>query len=191
MFHLIYVQSPVLSRRTLSLILSLVALFPSLAVQGSPPRSQQQAQRAAADPVALELKEVPLERDLKAGQKHDYRITLAEGQYANVTVEQRGIDVVVRLMGPDGKQIAESDSESRLQGRETVELVAEAAGSYGVSIEAKQAKAADGAYAVRLTEVRPATQDDRSLQEARRLAAESVSLRGAGKYSDGLVPRLT
>jgi hypothetical protein len=50
--------------------------------------------------------------------------TLAEGQYAGVKVEQRGVDVVARLFGPDEKVIFEFDSEMRRQGLEKVEVVA-------------------------------------------------------------------
>ncbi|HKC89085.1 MAG TPA: hypothetical protein VKG02_24085, partial [Blastocatellia bacterium] len=57
----------------------------------------------------------PIERELAGGQSHSYQLSLDAGQYAGVVVDQRGIDVVIRLSGPDGKQIAEFDSESRLR----------------------------------------------------------------------------
>ncbi|HEV8483750.1 MAG TPA: tetratricopeptide repeat protein, partial [Blastocatellia bacterium] len=186
----------VLGGRTLSLTLCSVSLLllsfvtnpgAKAATHGSPSSrsSVQQTQQPAPNAITLDLN-VPLERDLIAGQKHEYQMTLAEGQYASVTVEQRGIDVIVRLIGPDDKQIAEFDSESRLKGEEKVELVAKIAGRYGLIVEAKQPKAAAGGYTVRLDGLRVATERDRSLQEARRLSAECVGLRGAGKFSEAL-----
>ena len=59
-----------------------------------------------------------VERELQGGQEHLYSLTMAAGEYAGVTVEQRGIDVVVEVRSADGKLIAEFDSESRKQGRE-------------------------------------------------------------------------
>jgi len=126
----------------------------------------------------------PIERELAGGQTHAYQITLAEGQFLNVIVEQRGIDVVVRLLGPDGKLIAEFDSEIRQQGQETVSQVAEVAGSYRLSVQAKEKGAPAGRYEIRVVELRAATEKDRALQEARDLYAGSRKLYLAGKYDE-------
>ena len=53
----------------------------------------------------------PIERGLSGDQKDSYQITLVEGQYAGLAVEQRGIDVVASLIDPDGKLIFEFDAE--------------------------------------------------------------------------------
>src|SRR5262245_2108559 len=55
----------------------------------------------------------PLEREIAGGEKHSYQIILAQGEYARVIVEQRGVDVVVKSFGVDGKLIADTDSENR------------------------------------------------------------------------------
>src|SRR6266542_171503 len=60
----------------------------------------------------------PLERELSGSQKHYYQITLTAGQYASVTIEQRGIDVVVYLLGTAGKaSIRSEEHTSELQSR--------------------------------------------------------------------------
>jgi CHAT domain-containing protein/Tfp pilus assembly protein PilF len=141
------------------------------------------SQQTSPNATALELN-VPIERELTGGQKHAYHVTLSEGQYAGVTVEQRGIDVVVRWLGPDAKQVVEFDSEIRAQGEERTGLVAETAGRYTLSVEARRQKAPAGVYSVRLGELRAATDKDRRVQEARRLSAESVSLFRSGKYDE-------
>src|SRR5215471_17981367 len=53
----------------------------------------------------------PLEREITGRQKHIYQVTLTASQYANITVEQQGIDVLVRLFGVDGALIADFDRE--------------------------------------------------------------------------------
>ncbi|HEU0175875.1 MAG TPA: tetratricopeptide repeat protein, partial [Blastocatellia bacterium] len=129
-------------------------------------------------------REKPIERELTGGQSHSYQLTLDAGQYANLVVEQRGIDVVVRLSGPDGKQIMEFDSEIRPQGKESVSLVAEAAGSYRLIVQPKQKEASKGNYEIQIESLRAATDDDRDLWQARKLVAEGVRLYGAGKYDE-------
>jgi CHAT domain-containing protein/Tfp pilus assembly protein PilF len=89
-------------------------------------------------------------------------------------------------MGPDGKQITEFDFETRLPAEEKAELVAEASDGYRLSVEARQQRAAAGGYAIRFVELRVATERDRSLQEARRLSAESVRLLRTGKYDEAI-----
>src|SRR5262245_50388958 len=69
---------------------------------------------------------MPVERELAGGQSHSYQFSLDAGQYVKLVIEQRGIDLKAQLSGPNGKLIAEFNSESRNQGQETVEQVAEA-----------------------------------------------------------------
>src|SRR5262244_1981050 len=45
----------------------------------------------------------PIERELVGGESHSYQLALDAGQYVKLVVDQRGIDVAVRLSGPDGK----------------------------------------------------------------------------------------
>src|SRR5881392_677042 len=62
------------------------------------------AAQSEKDVLVLEP-EKPVERELAGGQSHTYRITLTADQYLFVVDDQRGIDVVVTLFGPDGKKI--------------------------------------------------------------------------------------
>jgi CHAT domain-containing protein len=129
----------------------------------------------------------PIKRGLAAGQQQIYRINLGADQFLRAIVEQDGIDVVVRLSGPDGKQITEFDSESRPRGQEPVMLVAEAAGEYRLAVLPRQKASAAGGYEIRIEELRAATDDDRALQEARRLLEESLKLHRAAKYGEALL----
>jgi tetratricopeptide (TPR) repeat protein len=126
----------------------------------------------------------PIERELAGGQSHAYQITLAAGQYLNVIVEQRGIDVVARLQGPDGKLIFEFDSELRKLGQEPVSQVAEIVGNYQLNVVAKEKNAPTGRYEIRVVELRAAIESDQALQEARKLNAEFRKLLFAGKYDE-------
>jgi tetratricopeptide (TPR) repeat protein len=148
--------------------------------QQGPPKTE--AQKAQETEVLERGK--PIERELAAGQNHTYQIGLAEGDFLSVAVEQRGIDVTVRVVGPEGKQISEIDAELRKQGEELVLQVAEVAGSYRLSVQSAQRAAPAGRYEIRVAELRAATDKDRQLQEARKLSAESIGLYHAGKYDE-------
>jgi CHAT domain-containing protein/Flp pilus assembly protein TadD len=128
----------------------------------------------------------PIERELSSTLEHSYQITMGEGQYAFIVVEQRGIDLVVQLFGTDGKLIADFDIEIRTQGEEKIEVVAETAGRYRLLVKAKYPRLPAGRYEIRLVEARNATEEDRLLHEARRLETASRQLWVAGKYDEAL-----
>ena len=64
-----------------------------------------------------------VERELTGDQSHAYTLTLAAGQYLRVVIEPRGIDVALKLFGPDGKLIAEVDTPFAGEEPEKVSLV--------------------------------------------------------------------
>jgi CHAT domain-containing protein/Tfp pilus assembly protein PilF len=125
-----------------------------------------------------------IEEVLAGGQSHSYRITLAEGQSANLVVDQRGIDIVVKTFGPDDRQIIERDSESRTQGQESVALVAKVTGGYKLEVRAKMKGATAGRYQIRIAELRAATDRDRALFEADELCNQATELSIAGKLAE-------
>jgi CHAT domain-containing protein/Tfp pilus assembly protein PilF len=128
----------------------------------------------------------PIERELTGGQSHKYQIALAAGQYSMLTVDQRGINVAIKLFGPDSKQIAEFDSEVRTHGQETISWVGIEAGNYRLDVAVKHKNVAVGRYEIQVVEVRAATEGDRSLHEALKLDAERARLYVAGKYDEAL-----
>src|SRR4029077_5260287 len=46
--------------------------------------------------------EAAIERELSTGQRHADQLTAAAGDFIKITVEQKGLDVVVTLLRPDG-----------------------------------------------------------------------------------------
>ncbi|HEU0184905.1 MAG TPA: CHAT domain-containing protein [Blastocatellia bacterium] len=129
-------------------------------------------------------KGAPVNREISGGQRHVYRLRLSADQFLKAIVEQQGIDVVVQVLGPDGKLVMQVDSESRLRGEENVSLVAEVAGDYRLIVQSNQNKAVAGNYVARIEELRGVTAEDRMLQEARKLSEDFAKLHGAGKYDE-------
>jgi CHAT domain-containing protein/tetratricopeptide (TPR) repeat protein len=118
------------------------------------------AAQSAQETDSLELGK-PIERELSGDQSHSYKITMTSGQYLQVVVDQRGIDMAVAVFAPDGKKISEVDSEHLIEGSETVSVVAEAAGAYLIEARSVEKTAKAGRYGIKLEELRAATAEDK------------------------------
>src|ERR1700730_2247216 len=100
---------------------------------------EQNAQQHAGARIAPEVTTLklgtPIDRELTGGQKHSYQLSLAQGQYGSVTIDQMGIDIVAHLFAGDEQLLADVDSEKTTQGSEKIEVVADVAGNYKIEIE--------------------------------------------------------
>src|SRR5438105_450417 len=75
-----------------------------------------------------------IQHELAGGQSHSYSIRLEAGQFARVVVTQLGVDVLVRLFGPDGQKVAEVDTIAATQGPEPLVWVAQTAGDHRLEV---------------------------------------------------------
>jgi len=141
--------------------------------------SHSNAAQNNQDVRILEL-DKPIERELAGGQTHAYQIALAAGQFLHVVVEQRGIDIVVALFGPDDKQLVEVDSPNGAQGPEPVFFVTEATGLYRLKARSLEKEAKPGRYEVKIAELRAATPQDGPRIAAQRSFAQGEALRAQG-----------
>ncbi|MBI3950644.1 MAG: CHAT domain-containing protein [Acidobacteria bacterium] len=165
------------------------SLIPGFSSGLRPQTSDQiSPQSAIHNPQSKELLPgTPIERELKGGETHSYRVTLAAGQYLHAVVNQHGIDVVVTVFGPDGQTMTEVDSFNSSQGPEPVTVVAEASGDYRLDVrvnefwrqeeETVRKQTASGRYAVWIEERREATPEDRTCLAAKTALAEGLRLR--------------
>jgi tetratricopeptide (TPR) repeat protein len=80
---------------------------------------------------------VPVERELSGGQTHLYQCTLAAGQSLKVVIEQRGVDILPALIGPDSKQLIEDDNELDDRGIELLLWRAQTPGAYQLRLSAR------------------------------------------------------
>jgi CHAT domain-containing protein/Tfp pilus assembly protein PilF len=124
-----------------------------------------------------------MEQKIAGGQSHSYQVTVDAGQFVRVSLEQRGIDVSIRVQEPGSKDIVSFDTELRPRGRETAEFVAQAAGTYTIAVAGKY-RFPTAMYALEVAEMRPATERERLLDSGRRTNAEAVRLRTAGRYAE-------
>jgi CHAT domain-containing protein len=117
----------------------------------------------------------PVAREMRGGEKHAYQVTLTAGQHVRAVVEQKGVDVVLALLGADGKPLFEVDNNlSGTRGLEIVSLVADVSGVYRFNVRSLEEGASAGRYEIRIEDLRTATDTDRA-----RVAAERSYFAGA------------
>jgi CHAT domain-containing protein/Tfp pilus assembly protein PilF len=123
-------------------------------------------EQASAYPLTIGQ---PVAREMRGGEQHTYEVRLSAGQHARVVVDQKGIDVVLALLGADGKPLLEVDNNlSGTRGREELSLVAEVSSTYRLSVRSLEKGASAGRYDVWLEDVRAATETDRTRVRAER-----------------------
>lgn len=81
-----------------------------------------------------------LTRPIKANERHIFRVALTPQQYAHVTIDQKGVDVSVRLFNPNRVLLVERDSPNGKYGPEAVSTVAQLDGSYLVEVCASRSQ---------------------------------------------------
>lgn len=141
-----------------------------------------------AQDQALQLG-TPIERQLAGRQSYTFTVTLRENQFAQVAVDQRGIDVVVQVSSPDGKNIGDFDSPTGDNGLESVPFVAAAAGSYRIVVSPlMKDEAKPGKFEIKLVELRDATEEELKASKNLEVAkTKGIALLGE---VEGLIPEL-
>jgi CHAT domain-containing protein/tetratricopeptide (TPR) repeat protein len=121
-----------------------------------------------AEEPAENIKLVPgvvLPRSLGGDGPHRFRFAAAADEFLHLDVEQRGVDVIVRLEDPFGRLLYEIDSPIGKTGSETVLAVTPVSGRYVLTV-APLAAEAKGDFALAVREVRPAKEKDRTCAAA-------------------------
>jgi len=127
---------------------------------------------------------VEIERPLAGGETHSYAIEARPGARLLVTVEQRGIDVVVEVRQADGQTLVAVDSPNDSEGPESALLPAEASGHLEIRVLSPSPGVAPGRYALRLEELAEATPADRERIDAERLMTEAATSYRRGGADD-------
>jgi len=120
---------------------------------------------------------IPIERELKAGETHSYRIHLEAEKFLYVVVDQRGIDVVVTLVGPNNQPLLKVDSPNSNHGPEPLVTIAELSGDYRIDVNAPNKNAPAGRYEIKIAALRQPTAADKEHLAAERSFWEANALR--------------
>jgi CHAT domain-containing protein len=102
-----------------------------------------------------------VEREIKGGESHIYPIALDSNQYLRVRLEQRGSNLSLSLLAPDGNKVAEADAPLVTFGMETVLFVADSPGIYKIDVRPTKKTAPARSYEIRIEELRASTPADK------------------------------
>lgn len=130
---------------------------------------------SAATQERAVVKGEAIEQQLSGGGVDVYTIHATAGQFLHLVVEQKGIDVVVRLLDATGKQIIEVDGPNGAQGFETMYVVIPEQGNHRIEIRSLEKNAAPGKYQLLLKDLRQATTKDIHLAKASKTSAEAFA----------------
>jgi tetratricopeptide repeat protein len=144
------------------------------------PTSQQPESNQPQEVTTLELGKT-IEREISGGQKHVYQIPLSEGQHVTVILRKLDVNLSVRVRLPGGELHNMLDGYLATPPNFEFRWVGETTGMLQYEISSRP-KAVSGRYEIRITELRPATENDRELQRARNTFAEGFRLHRQGKY---------
>jgi CHAT domain-containing protein len=127
-----------------------------------------------------------IERTMAAEDTHRYAIDLRAGEYLQVAVEQRGVDVALTLAAPDGSVVLETDGPAGYIGPDPLAVVAAASGVHELRLKASFARP-HGTYSLHVEAMRVPGPADRLRVKAVQDAAEAFRL--IGKDTQGQLRR--
>jgi hypothetical protein len=109
---------------------------------------------AGANVVALEQGK-PIEREILNGETHVYEVVVPEDRVVSGVVDQRGIDLVVRVIDPTGATVATVDSPNGTAGPEPWTLAprGKTAGTWRLEVSPLVATSGSGRYEARVDEI--------------------------------------
>ena len=119
-----------------------------------------QARRDTAATSLLQLG-TPISRTIGRGQVHRFTVALEQDQFVQLVVDQRGVDLIVRVFSPDRKNLAEFDSPNGAEGPENVRMASSTPGNYSFEVTPlAQTEDVNGRYEIRMVELRRATEPE-------------------------------
>ncbi len=75
-----------------------------------------------------------IEREMTGKETHRYKFDLKRGEFFQVRVEQKGVDVMLRIVDADGVSQATMDSPNSKEGPEILSFIADAGGKFVLEI---------------------------------------------------------
>ena len=142
---------------------------------------------AAAQDQTLQLG-TTIDRQLASGQSHTFTVILEENTYIEFVVEQRGIDVLLIVANPEGKELSRHDTPNGAQGPEIVAFVAATAGTYRITVAPLNQDTPQGQYQIKIVELREANEQEiMSLKNRAGIKEKGVALLAE---ADGLMQEI-
>ena len=108
---------------------------------------------------------------------HTYTSKLEKGQFVNLSVEQRDVDVITRVFTPTGELVGEFDTPTSGRGTEQIRIGTDATGEYRVEIYTLSERAEPGEYKLAIADFHPLNERDQKILSAVKFYQEADILR--------------
>ena len=126
------------------------------------------------------------ERQISAGQKHEYQIALEQNQCLEFVISARESNAALTITSPQGNQLMEFGAADAEGARQSVLLVANASGNYIFTVKTPEQAMTAGHYEIKVKDIRAAAEKDRNLATAFLLHLNGKKLHADGKYNEAL-----
>jgi tetratricopeptide (TPR) repeat protein len=116
-----------------------------------------------------------IDKTISADETHSYTLTLASGLYGLLRVDQKGTNLAVSVLSVDGQKLRHAD----LDGAgvpEQLSLVAKETTQYRIEVTIAGRLGKTHGYTITLSDVRPATDQDRARVEGEKLLEDGMRL---------------
>jgi CHAT domain-containing protein/tetratricopeptide (TPR) repeat protein len=120
----------------------------------------------------------PIEREIGGGELHSMRLSLTAGQFVRAVFDQRGVDIVLVLLGPDGRELTRVDSPVGEWGPEPLFFEVGTTGYYTIQVRPRRESAGPGRYEFTMTVGHATPRDERQFPAERAFAAATRALSG-------------
>lgn len=118
-----------------------------------------------------------VEREVAGEEQACYEVALKPGELFRVRVWQKDSEILLRLLGAGGAELARMSSTRQWEGLETLSFVASEAGSYRLEVGLLDKQAGRGTFTILRQPTRAATAADRRRVEVERSFAEGMVAR--------------
>ena len=134
---------------------------------------------------------VPIERTLEAGQVHTFSLRVSAGHFTRITADQNHVDLVVRILSPDGAVETGIDNSADRSDPLSLSFVAGLVGTHRVEVRLRSAMSRGGRYTLGIEPPRIPTPADtkRIAAEGDRREGDRFLVLGTADSLDGAVER--
>lgn len=115
---------------------------------------------------------------IRGGEKHSFGVEMEVGQYAHVSVQRKGIDLLITVTSRDGQTITNYENPAGPESTIALSIIARTAGTHNIEVQPLEPWASAGTYAIELETLRTAAfADEKRFATERQVAmARSMQL---------------
>jgi enterochelin esterase-like enzyme len=132
----------------------------------------------------------PVAREIHKGETHVYQVAVSRDRFVNGVVEQRGIDLLVRVIDPTGTTTATIDSPNGSFGPESWSLEGKRSGTWRLEISPLGDTSPSGRYEVRIDETITSGEHAERLAKRRYRSPQLYEL-WRNRHAPGAIARFT